>query len=184
MAPNAITPFETTSALTSSGIKHSVIKKAPSVFINGNAAPSSKELDSSKLVFTRNPSPHIVPMPDSPEVRTQAICTEHTATCQWTSTSGWAVPHHKSYGPVQVMPIASVLHYATECFEGLNFTAVMTSNFAFFDQTATPNVRSTVPLAYPLRGLTLMSCRSPSSHLLQRTVRNGHQRGDQIHLYT
>lgn len=158
MAPNAITPFETTSALTYSGIKHSLIKKAPSVFINGNAAPSSKELDGSKLVFTRNPSPHIVQLPDSPEVRTQAICTEHTATCQWTSTSGWAVPHHQSYGPLQVMPIASVLHYATEC--------------------------STVPLAYPLRILTLMSCRSPSSHLLQRTVRNGHQRGDQIHLCT
>ena len=174
MAPNAIIPFETTSALTYSGIKHSVIKTTPSVFINGNAAPSSKELDGLKLVFTRNPSPHIVPMPDSPEVRTQAICTEPTATCQWTSTSGWAVPHLQLYGPLQVMPIASVLHYATECFEGLNFTAVITSNFAFFDQTATPDLCSAVPLAYPLGLSTLMSCRSSSSHLLQRTVRSGH----------
>ncbi|KAM0797478.1 aminotransferase [Usnea florida] len=38
-----------------------------------------------------------------------------------TSTRGWATPHRESFGPLQFMPTASVLHYATECFEGLKY---------------------------------------------------------------
>ena len=121
MAPTAIAPFQTTSELTYSGIKHAVTETAPSVISNGNTTPSSKELDASKLVFTRNLSPSAVPEPDSPEVWTQSVCTDHMITCQWTSTGGWATPHLQPYGPLQLMPTASVLHYATECFEGLKF---------------------------------------------------------------
>ena len=40
-------------------------------------------------------------------------------TCQWTATTGWAAPDLKPYGPLSLMPTASVFHYATECFEGL-----------------------------------------------------------------
>lgn len=40
-------------------------------------------------------------------------------TCTWTATSGWGVPEVKPYGPFSIMPTASVLHYATECFEGM-----------------------------------------------------------------
>lgn len=118
MAPIAIAPFQTTSELTHSGIKHTITKTAPSIITNGNSTIIN-ELDASKLVFTRNLSPRAVPEPDSPEVWTQSVCTDHMLTCQWTSTSGWGVPHLQPYGPLQLMPTASVLHYATECFEGL-----------------------------------------------------------------
>jgi branched-chain amino acid aminotransferase len=40
-------------------------------------------------------------------------------TCSWHISTGWAAPEIRPYGPLSIMPIASVLHYATECFEGL-----------------------------------------------------------------
>ena len=60
-----------------------------------------------------------VPDPDSPEFKSQKVCTDHMITASWTQTDGWAAPELKPYGPFQLMPTASVLHYATECFEGL-----------------------------------------------------------------
>lgn len=39
--------------------------------------------------------------------------------CAWNSTTGWSVPTLEPYGPLSLMPTASVLHYATECFEGM-----------------------------------------------------------------
>lgn len=40
-------------------------------------------------------------------------------TAKWTVEKGWEAPELKPYGPLSIMPSASVLHYATECFEGL-----------------------------------------------------------------
>ena len=40
-------------------------------------------------------------------------------TAKWTLQSGWEAPHLQPYGPLSLMPTASVLHYATECFEGM-----------------------------------------------------------------
>jgi branched-chain amino acid aminotransferase len=40
-------------------------------------------------------------------------------TAAWSATSGWAAPEIKPYGPLSLSPAASVLHYATECFEGM-----------------------------------------------------------------
>ena len=40
-------------------------------------------------------------------------------TAAWNDKTGWAAPELKPYGPFSIMPSASVLHYATECFEGL-----------------------------------------------------------------
>ena len=37
----------------------------------------------------------------------------------WTAEKGWARPEIAPYGPLSLMPTANVLHYATECFEGL-----------------------------------------------------------------
>lgn len=37
----------------------------------------------------------------------------------WTADAGWHAPEIKPYGPLQMMPIASCLHYATQCFEGM-----------------------------------------------------------------
>ncbi|RMZ78718.1 hypothetical protein DV737_g3733, partial [Chaetothyriales sp. CBS 132003] len=40
-------------------------------------------------------------------------------TVNWSLTTGWSAPSIVPYGPFSIMPTASVLHYATECFEGM-----------------------------------------------------------------
>jgi branched-chain amino acid aminotransferase len=37
----------------------------------------------------------------------------------WDSIHGWHAPEIKPYGPISMMPTASCLHYATQCFEGM-----------------------------------------------------------------
>lgn len=40
-------------------------------------------------------------------------------TVSWSASKGWAAPKVVPYGPISLMPSSSVLHYATECFEGM-----------------------------------------------------------------
>ena len=117
MAPIAM---QTTSELTSTGIQRILDKTAPSIVANGSCTHLD-ELDASKISFTRNTNPKSVPEPNSSEVWAQNYCTDHMITAQWTSTNGWGTPECRPYGPLSLMPTASVLHYATECFEGLKF---------------------------------------------------------------
>ena len=42
-------------------------------------------------------------------------------TCSWSVTTGWSNPQLKPFGPFTISPLASVFHYATECFEGMKF---------------------------------------------------------------
>lgn len=130
----------TTSSLAEDGITHTIEKTARSLSnnhggqsfangaltngfgTNGHANGSSTplpELDASlcKVTLTENPQP--VPALKSPELASQKICTDHMMMCNWTENAGWAAPHLKPYGPISLMPTASVLHYATECFEGM-----------------------------------------------------------------
>ena len=111
-------PSVTTMKLTNTGIENTVEKTAPSITDNDPTTPIN-ELDASKLIFERNNSPKAVPEPNSPELWAQNVCTDHMITCSWTSSAGWSAPYLKPYGPLSLMPTASVLHYATECFEGL-----------------------------------------------------------------
>ena len=117
MAPIAL---QTTSELTDTAVKHALTKTPAATTLNGSV-DCKNVLDASKIIFTRNDNPKAVPEPESPEVRAVNTCTDHMITCQWTSKSGWAAPHLQPYGPLSLMPTASCLHYATECFEGLKF---------------------------------------------------------------
>lgn len=129
MAPSAI-PMEghlnsaplmkgtTTTALTNSGINSNMLKNAPSV-VKSIPIASPPELDASKLRITLNQEPKYVPHPSEPCVAEQKTCTDHMLTASWTQAGGWAAPELKPYGPLSLMPTASVLHYATECFEGM-----------------------------------------------------------------
>jgi branched-chain amino acid aminotransferase len=45
--------------------------------------------------------------------------TDHMVTIAWSGTQGWHDAVVKPYGPLQLDPAASVLHYAQEIFEGL-----------------------------------------------------------------
>ncbi|UJO24142.1 Branched-chain-amino-acid aminotransferase, mitochondrial [Fulvia fulva] len=115
MAPAAITPeasgtntpiTASASKLTEAGIKHA--------FTTEHAA-----LDTSKMTYTYTKNPRTVPAPDSDETKAQKTCTDHMVSARWTIENGWDAPELKPYGPLAIMPSASVLHYATECFEGL-----------------------------------------------------------------
>ncbi|CZS94750.1 hypothetical protein WAI453_013426 [Rhynchosporium graminicola] len=83
--------------------------------------PAVKELDASKVTLTRTESPRKVPEANSEEVWDMKTCTDHMLMVKWTSTQGWHAPEIKTYGPLTMSPIASCLHYATQCFEGMKF---------------------------------------------------------------
>ncbi|KAL2421819.1 Branched-chain-amino-acid aminotransferase, cytosolic [Exophiala dermatitidis] len=120
MAPVAVTPvsppsptLDDTSNLTKAGVE-SILSKTIS-----NESPAVADLDASKLTFTPNLNPKSVPAPNSPEVWSQNYTTDHMLTARWTEQAGWEAPEIRPYGPLSIMPTASVLHYATECFEGM-----------------------------------------------------------------
>lgn len=87
--------------------------------VAANASPQLAPLDASKLQMNLTSSPRAVPAPDSPEYKSSSVCTDHMITCSWTASSGWANPSLVPFGPLSLAPTASVLHYATACFEGL-----------------------------------------------------------------
>lgn len=49
----------------------------------------------------------------------QTTFAEHMLIWEWDETSGWNTPQIRPYGPLPIMPGASVLQYATGCFEGI-----------------------------------------------------------------
>lgn len=120
MAPVALTPvsppsptLDSTSKLTKAGAEH-ILSQA-----NPDGSPAVAQLDASKLTFTPNLNPKSVPAPNSAEVWSQNYTTDHMLTVRWTEKNGWDTPEVRPYGPLSIMPTASVLHYATECFEGM-----------------------------------------------------------------
>ena len=86
---------------------------------SSHAVPVSGQLDASDIKITLTTTPRPVPLPGSAEERSQKVCTDHMVAVTWTETNGWARPEIKPYGPLSLMPTANVLHYATECFEGM-----------------------------------------------------------------
>ena len=93
--------------LTTAGIRHNHQSKYP--------AP----LSASNIVFTRTTSPRTIPAPNSPELWSCSESVDHMVTCQWTSSTGWQAPEIRPFAPFDIMPTASSIHYATQCFEGM-----------------------------------------------------------------
>ncbi|KAI0434352.1 branched-chain-amino-acid aminotransferase [Xylaria sp. FL1042] len=130
MAPSAIQQNghrgEQDLDLTSSAVEHRMAEIEPSsgntvgAASNGVSQPNAQELDASKLTYTFTQNPR-----DPPELGVtqdengNTICSDHMISAKWSAKNGWAAPELKPYGPLSLMPTASVLHYATECFEGL-----------------------------------------------------------------
>lgn len=124
MAPGTISPLSPAhdpSAsdvdLTSQAIGHK-LETLQSNGTNGHATTLAP-LDASKLIFTRTKNPRPVPDEAAACSGIETICTDHMISATWNVTTGWSAPELKPYGPIALMPTASVLHYATECFEGL-----------------------------------------------------------------
>ncbi|KAL4819986.1 branched-chain amino acid aminotransferase II [Aspergillus spinulosporus] len=76
-------------------------------------------LDSSKLRITLTKCPKPVPALDDPDLISQKVFTDHMVWARWTASSGWDAPEIRPHGPLSLPPSASVLHYATACFEGM-----------------------------------------------------------------
>lgn len=111
MAPSAVTAQSQDTDLTTAAVTR---KEA-----DHPAPPTEAPLDASKLTYTLTTNPRAVPDEATANSGLETICTDHMITATWTAASGWAAPELKPYGPLSLMPTASVLHYATECFEGL-----------------------------------------------------------------
>ncbi|OAA56809.1 Branched-chain amino acid aminotransferase II [Cordyceps fumosorosea ARSEF 2679] len=81
--------------------------------------PVLAQLDASRLTYTYTQNPRAVPDEAVANAGTETIATDHMVLASWSAASGWSAPELKPYGPLSLMPTASCLHYATECFEGL-----------------------------------------------------------------
>lgn len=83
------------------------------------AGHRSAPLDASRLAFNHVPTDKPVPSPDSPELAALKSATDRMIVATWTAEKGWLAPQLVSYGPIALMPTASALQYATQCFEGM-----------------------------------------------------------------
>ncbi|KAH7356545.1 putative branched-chain-amino-acid aminotransferase [Rhexocercosporidium sp. MPI-PUGE-AT-0058] len=120
MAPSAITPpVQQGDKLDSAAVARKLAETAPELVKNGKSESTARPLDASKLKFTRTTTPMTVPAPGDPIIATASQCTDHMITAVWKLGEGWADPELKPYGNFSMPPTASVLHYATECFEGM-----------------------------------------------------------------
>lgn len=112
--------------LTAAAVDHRLVENdTPSGASNGTANGNGvaqrnvQELDASKLSYTFTKEPRDVPPLGVDSIDGSTVTTDHMITARWTAKAGWEAPELKPYGPLSLMPTASVLHYATECFEGL-----------------------------------------------------------------
>lgn len=86
---------------------------------NGPSRSKTHPLDASELSYSYTKFPKPVPNEDEIATSGTTICTDHMICVTWREDAGWSAPELKPYGPLHLMPTASCLHYATECFEGM-----------------------------------------------------------------
>jgi len=82
-----------------------------------------------KVTYTNTPKPK--PNLETP-LAFGTASTDHILVIDWNSTSGWEQPQIVPYGPFQLDPCASVLHYATEVFEGMKAYKTEDGKFLLF----------------------------------------------------
>lgn len=76
-------------------------------------------LNASKIKVSMTATPKVVPDLESDLVKSHRACTDHMVVASWTEKQGWADPELVPYGPLPLLPSASVLQYATSCYEGM-----------------------------------------------------------------
>ncbi|CAM1504917.1 Fc.00g025080.m01.CDS01 [Cosmosporella sp. VM-42] len=88
---------------------------------SGQSRSSPKTLNATLLTIENvsSEAEREVPGPDDPIRKTQSCTTSHMLLANWTKEGGWEAPRIQPYGNFSIPPTASVLHYGTECFEGL-----------------------------------------------------------------
>ncbi|TAQ84842.1 hypothetical protein B7494_g6837 [Chlorociboria aeruginascens] len=94
--------------------------------------PKIQDLNASNLRITRSAVLRDVPEPNSKEVWSVNSCSDHMISVKWTEDAGWHTPEIIPYGPLTMMPTASCLHYATQCFEGMKVYRGYDGKLRFF----------------------------------------------------
>ncbi|GAA6029846.1 hypothetical protein JCM8097_001076 [Rhodosporidiobolus ruineniae] len=79
--------------------------------------PSTTPIDPAQLTIERNPAPKDIP--ESSSLVFGQTFTDHMLTIKWDVTNGWGAPAIKPYGPLEISPASTVLHYASTLFEGM-----------------------------------------------------------------
>jgi branched-chain amino acid aminotransferase len=77
----------------------------------------------SEIPFALHPSASPLPGPQRARALESPgfgqVFTDHMVTIRWTTERGWHDGQLEPYGPISLLPAASVFHYAQEIFEGL-----------------------------------------------------------------
>ncbi|KAI1177197.1 branched-chain-amino-acid aminotransferase [Nemania sp. FL0916] len=173
MAPSAVSQNghrgEQDLDLTSSAVEHRMAENnhaegnTVGAASNGVSQPNAQELDASKLTYTFTQHPRQVPAPGITDDNGNSICTDHMITAKWSAKRGWAAPELKPYGPLSLMPTASVLHYATECFEGMKAYRGYDQKLRIFrpdcncDRMVMSSIRISLP-SFPAKELEKLIC--------------------------
>ncbi|KAF4956248.1 hypothetical protein FSARC_11647 [Fusarium sarcochroum] len=121
---------------------------------NGSIAPEptfKRQLNASRLQFTQASILHHVPEPGSTELWAQNVATDHMVICRWTVDEGWDDPIIKPFGDLTISPLASCIHYATQCFEGMKVYRGFDGRLRLFrpDQNAKRLVMSAKRVSLP-----------------------------------
>ncbi len=77
----------------------------------------SRSFQSSRLSIVRTSSPR--PKLPKEQLKFGALMSDHMLEVDWQKSSGWSNPRILPYGPLQLDPSVSALHYGLQCFEGM-----------------------------------------------------------------
>ncbi|PHH62108.1 hypothetical protein CDD81_7539 [Ophiocordyceps australis] len=119
MAPSAISTTPDTPRALSAVLQRKEPIPTATVCTEAGTAPGQSPLDASLLQYTFTSDPRPVPDEIVAVSGDESVATDHMITANWSEARGWEAPELRPYGPLSLMPTASCLHYATECFEGL-----------------------------------------------------------------
>ncbi|KAK7064434.1 branched-chain-amino-acid aminotransferase [Favolaschia claudopus] len=85
--------------------------------MTGELMPSTPDIQPHRVEILRNANP-ATPPPAHTLVFGHTF-TDHMLAIPWDAVSGWGTPEIKPYGPLQLEPSSTVLHYAQTIFEGM-----------------------------------------------------------------
>ncbi|KAF9260321.1 branched-chain amino acid aminotransferase II [Marasmius fiardii PR-910] len=88
------------------------------------------DIQPGRLLITKNQNP--TPPPPSKTLVFGGTFTDHMLTIPWDAINGWGQPNIKPYGPLQLDPSTTVLHYAQTLFEGLKAYRDVTGKITLF----------------------------------------------------
>lgn len=117
------TESTSTLALIKAGVSAIISDPATGALPQSQSLPQEgadlPNIDASKLTITYTSNPKPTVKPNDPNIPSQSLTTDHMLQIPWSTISGWSSPTIVPYGPLNLDPAASCLHYATECFEGM-----------------------------------------------------------------